>query len=87
MKEKRMLRVIAVCLIIVTGGIMMFGFSGCSAQKYKVECGSDIFEGVKKSYKAGDKVKAVFPYHAIGTDTDYSFYLDGKRLNPDYQER
>ncbi len=64
----------------------MFGFSGCSGAKYKVDYngGKSSFENAKDSYKAGEKVTLY--YRFIATDTDYFFYVDGERINPDYKE-
>ena len=73
-------------VVLLIGGIMMFGFSGCGAQKYSVDFDGmkDSFEGAKSSYREGSHVKLYYPY--IATDTDYSFYLDGERLNTGYEE-
>lgn len=56
-------------------------------EKYNVDyCGSkEMYDKAKDSYRAGEKVTLYFKY--IATDTDYSFYLDGERLNVDYDER
>ncbi len=48
-------------------------------ERYKVICEDSIFKNVKSSYRPGAKVKIYFPY--VATDTDYSFYLDGERIN------
>lgn len=58
---------------------VMFGF-----KKYNVDyCGrKDEFKRARDAYRAGRTV-VVF-YAAIGTDTDYSFYLDKERLNVTY---
>ncbi len=55
--------------------------SGCSSAKYNVDyCGQkEAYIGAKDSYASGRRVKLY--YNVIGTDTDYSFYLDGERLN------
>lgn len=65
----------------------MFGFSGCGGKKYKVDYNGrkDVFENAKDYYRAGQKVEVWMKF--IATDTDYAFYLDGQRLNPDYSER
>ena len=66
---------------------MISVFFGCGAKKYKVDYGEDLedFEGAKQEYRAGEKVRICFKDEAIGTDTDYSFYLDGERLDTGYQ--
>ena len=73
-------------LLILLGGIMMLHFSGCGKTAYAVDYRGqkDEYRDARDTYKAGEKVKLT--YHMIGTDTDYSFYLDGERLNPDYKE-
>lgn len=65
----------------------MFGLSGCFGKRYKVDyCGQkSSFEGARDSYRPGDKVELKFKY--IATDTDYYFYVDGERVNPDYSDR
>lgn len=64
----------------------MLGLFGCSAKKYRVDYGGDkdFFKGAKDEYRAGEKVTVY--YDLIATDTDYTFLLDGKRINPDYSE-
>ena len=36
-------------------------------------------------YKAGQKV--VVYYTAIGTDTDYTFFMNGQKIDPEYEEK
>ena len=48
---------------------------GCGAQKYKVNAAGG-YELDKKSYAAGEEVKAYFKY--IATDTDYTFYCENE---------
>ena len=74
-------------IILLMGGMFMFGLSGCSGEKYRVDYGGqkDSFKGAKDSYAAGKKVTLY--YDMIATDTDYSFYIDGERINPDYSEK
>jgi hypothetical protein len=83
---KNIVKIALPLIIILTGGIMMFGFSGCGARKYAVDYGAqkDSFTGAKDRYREGEKVRLYFPY--IATDTDYSFFLDGEELNPGYDE-
>lgn len=54
----------------------------CKAQKYKVICPEGLFVNVKSDYREGERVEIYFPY--VATDTNYSFYLDGERIN-DYE--
>ena len=72
--------------LLIAGGMIMLGLFGCGTKKYNVDyCGmKDCFEGAKDSYKAGEEV--VVYYGLIATDTDYSFYLDGERINTGYSE-
>ena len=55
-----------------------------SIKKYALDyCGQkDGYNRAKDAYRAGSSVKLY--YHTIGTDTDYSFYLNGQKLNPLY---
>ena len=79
--------IILFLLITAIGGTLMFGLSGCFGKRYKVDyCGQkSSFEGARDSYRPGDKVELKFKY--IATDTDYYFYVDGERVNPDYSDR
>lgn len=81
-----MKRTVALIMILVLGGMLVFGFSGCSGKKYRVDYGGqkDCFKGAKDYYPAGKKVTLY--YDIIATDTDYSFYVNGERVNPDYSE-
>ena len=73
-------------ILLITGGIIMLAITGCGHNKYRVDYGGDkdSFKGAKDSYSAGSKVTLY--YDMIATDTDYSFYIDGERINPDYSE-
>ena len=70
---------------LLIGGVLMLALFGCGAKKYKVEydC-KDSYKGAKDEYRAGETVTVYFDM--IATDTDYSFYLDGERINPGYDE-
>lgn len=72
--------------VLLLGGILMFCFTGCGAQRYRVDYGDAkaALKGAEDSYRAGAKVR--FSYDLIATDTDYSFYLDDERIEPDYSE-
>ena len=54
-------------------------------RKYRVSypCGKERYKGAKDGYRAGARVR--FRFDEIGTDTDYSFYADGKKLSPVYR--
>ncbi len=41
----------------------------------------DRLKGARSMYKAGQTVTVYYKNKYIATDTDYSFYLDGERLN------
>ncbi|HCA04885.1 MAG TPA: hypothetical protein DEO32_03195 [Ruminococcaceae bacterium] len=58
----------------------MFG----RAKKYKVnyQDGREFFPGAKDSYRAGETV--VFYFTLVATDTNYTFYLNGRRFQPEY---
>ena len=60
----------------------MFGL-----KKYKVDyCGQkDFFHGAKDFYRAGKRVVLYFDF--IATDTDYSFFVGGIRINPGYDPK
>ena len=62
-------------------------FSSCGGEKFRVDyCGQkDSYKGAKDSYRAGQTVKLY--YDLIATDTDYSFYLDGKSIKTEYSEK
>ncbi len=80
-----MLKKLTVVLLI--GVIMVFGFNGCFSKKYNVDYGDskEAFRGAKDAYRAGQEVTLCYPH--IATDTDYTFYVDGKRVNPDYSDK
>ncbi|MBQ7810896.1 MAG: hypothetical protein IJ346_08080 [Clostridia bacterium] len=77
MKKVTLKRIILFSTVILLVGSFPFFFSGCKADKYKVDyCGSKgCYSNAKDSYKAGSKVTLYF--ELIATDTDYSFTLDG----------
>ena len=87
---KKLKTVIAVIIVIALGGIIMFGFSGCTfGEKHTIDyCGQkDFYKGAKDSYRTGQRVVFTYDAKMIATDTDYSFYLDGERFNPDYNHK
>lgn len=81
---KLLIKSIAIAVLIA--GAAAFA-AGCNnAKAYTVDYCSqkDDYKNARDKYKAGEKVEVY--YYLIATDTDYSFYLDGERLNPDYEE-
>ncbi|MBR4627906.1 MAG: hypothetical protein IKO47_09465 [Ruminococcus sp.] len=56
-------------------------------KKFRIDlCGQEIcYDNVKSSYKEGAEVEIY--YRMIATDTDYSFYLDGKGLSYGYHPK
>ena len=77
MKKVTIKKIILFSTVILLVGSFPFFFSGCKADKYKVDyCGSKgCYSNAKDSYKAGSRVTLYF--ELIATDTDYSFTLDG----------
>ena len=75
---------IAIAVVLIIGAFVL---TGCSGEKYKVDyCGQkSCYKNAKDSYKAGTKVELYFDL--VATDTDYSFYLDGERINYEYDDR
>ncbi len=76
--------VISSIAIIILGCTALL--SSCNEKSYKVDYNGQksTYENAKDSYKAGEKVEFYFTF--VATDTDYSFYLDEKKLNPLYEE-
>lgn len=75
--KKRTLRKMGA--LILAGVMLMSILSGCSLFKkeYNVEYDvKDAYEGAKDSYRAGTRVKLIYPM--IATDTDYTFTVTGK---------
>lgn len=70
--------------VIVTAVIIIAIFiTGCGKRSYKVDyCGAkDFYANAKDTYKSGEEVELIF--ELVATDTDYTFYLDGKSENLD----
>ena len=65
--------VIAIAVIIIT-----IFLTGCGKRSYKVDyCGAkEFYSNAKDTYKAGEEVELIFDL--VASDTDYTFYLDGK---------
>ena len=81
----------AVLLLFLIAGGVGAGLAGCGKAGYAVrfesEWDRECFSGLKESYAAGEKVKLCYGNEYIGTDTDYSFFVDGEELSADYSER
>ena len=78
--------VVFAAAVIVTAVIIIAIFiTGCGKRSYKVDyCGAkDFYSNAKKTYKAGEEVELIFDL--VATDTDYTFYLDGKSEDLDVQ--
>ena len=84
MKNYQLKKIISAIIILTLGGAVMLGLSGCFGKKYNIDyCGQkSSFDGAKDSCRAGERVELRFSH--IATDTDYYFYVDGQRVNPDY---
>jgi len=83
----RVKTVITTLILIITGGVFMSLFSGCSANRYTIDyCGQkDLYKRAKSSCRAGQEVTLYYPH--IATDTDYCFYLDDERLGVSYEDK
>ena len=78
--------VVFAAAVIVTAVIIIAIFiTGCGKRSYKVDyCGAkDFYSNAKNTYKAGEEVELIFDL--VATDTDYTFYLDGKSEDLDVQ--
>ena len=71
------------------GCLLLLALCACGkkAVLYQVDYNGrkELFKKAKDAYKAGETVEVY--YDMIGTDTDYSFWLDGERLKTDYNEK
>ena len=78
-----------ISILLLLSVVMLTGCSGLSGDKYRIDyCGQkNCYTGAKDYYRAGQQVTVYFDYRFIGTDTDYSFYLDGERINFTYEDR
>ena len=90
MKERPKRRLCALFrtgLLILLGGIMMTNLFGCGKAAYAVDYRGQKgdYLDARDSYEAGSKVRLL--YTMVGTDTDYSFYLDGEELSARYDEK
>lgn len=84
MSIKRTIRILSI--LIISGVIIMTLFSGCGNAKYRIDYSGQKsqYSNARDSYRAGSSVKLYF--NLIATDTDYSFFLDGERISPLYEE-
>jgi len=72
-------------VLVLLGGLMLLGLFGCGKKYHITYDDKSFYKGAKDSYKAGQKV--TFYYDIIGTDTSYSFYLDGESISYSYDEK
>ena len=75
--------------LVLLAALFLLSLCACGKQTvlYKVDYNGrkDLFKKAKDAYEAGTEVELY--YDTIGTDTDYSFWLDGERLKTDYSEK
>ena len=74
-------------LLLCLCACLLRALCACGGPQYKIDyCGrKNSYTGAKDSYRPGQTV--VLYYEMIATDTDYSFYLDGKPLRYTYDEQ
>ena len=77
--------VFAAAVIVTAVIIIAIIITGCGKRSYKVDyCGAkDFYANAKDTYKSGEEVELIFDL--VATDTDYTFYLDGKSEDLDVQ--
>lgn len=80
MKKTTLMHILVVVMLFVAAMSLL---GGCDKTEYTL-VGADMFENAKEKYAAGEQVTLYYPY--IATDTDYSFYIDGEIINPDYSD-
>ncbi len=58
-----------------------------AGKKYNADYGKQkqFYKGAKDKYRAGEKVRLY--YDMIATDTNYTFYIDGKIINHGYDDK
>ena len=69
---------------LMTGVMLISILSGCTGERYNVVRDGD-FKGGRSTYREGAEVKLY--YDLIATDTQYSFFVDNERINPDYSDK
>ena len=75
--------VVLAAVIVIAVIIIAIFLTGCGKRSYKVDyCeAKDLYANAKDTYKAGEEVELMFDL--VASDTDYTFYLDGKTENLD----
>ena len=78
--KKILLLIITVVVLVVS----VMSFLYFMKPKYKVDYNGEKehYSGAKDYYRAGQKVTVYFNF--VGTDTDYTFYLNGEEINANY---
>ena len=79
-----MKKIILKSVLIILGGIFTLSLFGCSANKYEIDyCGAkSSYQGAKSSYESGEEGELY--YKNIVPDMEYSFYLDGEYISPEF---
>lgn len=79
--------VLIICTI--TLAVLCFVIYEFAVPGYKLDYSGEknSFIGAASKYKAGQTVRLIYPNSSIGTDTDYYFYLDGKKVSSTYVGR
>ena len=80
----KLIAIITFVIVLVVVNVLVF--SGCSEAMYKVDyCGQkDKYSNAQDSYKAGSEVKLC--YTMVATEYSYKFYLDGERVDYEYDD-
>ena len=70
--------VVLAAVIVIAVIIIAIFLTGCGKRSYKVDyCGmKEYYSNAKDTYKACEEVELIFDL--VASDTDYTFYLDGK---------
>ena len=78
--KKILLLIITVLVLVVS----VMSFLYFMKPKYRVDYNGEKehYSGAKDYYRAGQKVTVYFNF--VGTDTDYTFYLNGEEINANY---
>ena len=74
-------------IMLLASGIRLPVEKQTLGKKFRINFSEDrsFYNGAKEKYSAGARV--VLYYDMIATDTVYDFYLDGQRLNYDYDDQ
>lgn len=72
--------------LIVISAVAALLFAGCGKPKYNVDYNGKkaLYLNAEDSYEEGEQVNIVYKF--IATDTDYTFTLDGEKLNVLYDD-